>query len=441
MVRFSAISKNALLSASSPQVLSVVLESALRAADADAGEPFRADRREADTGAATEDAAAVGAVDALVGVDSADAAPADSGTAPSSNDAGAAAASAVFGPASASAADNAAAAAVAPAAGPAAAAGYTAPAGDTPAYLLNTAAVTMASGDESAKGAVVWAQTMRDVGTQIPNLLVMLCRGGIGSPDCLNTSWRAERGRENVGCGDAATTADEIVSQRYLDALTRLGVQYKVIDPLPETPYTAGIPGGRVWFWGMAFNKLRIFDPAVMPYRKLLWSDSDTFIMRNIDHLLHHPMFFAAFTVACCNGNSPAQPSGGLWVVEPNAGTKAEIDVLMNNPVPGTENDYWHWGDMQVVRYLFGKPPPPNTEQPLWPAIEDGRHGYIEGLEHLPVTADLTPQELQDSVFARMHEARRAGPGFLNGSWDGVHPKYVWHSLSVLYDQCVRTFT
>ena len=53
-------------------------------------------------------------------------------------------------------------------------------------------------------------------------------------------------------------------------------------------------------------------------YKKLLWMDSDTLILKNIDHLFLKPMLTAAFTYACCNANGPAIPSGGLWVVEPS---------------------------------------------------------------------------------------------------------------------------
>ena len=53
-------------------------------------------------------------------------------------------------------------------------------------------------------------------------------------------------------------------------------------------------------------------------YKKLLWMDSDTLVLKNLDHLFLKPMFTTAFTYACCNPNSPVLPSGGLWVVEPS---------------------------------------------------------------------------------------------------------------------------
>jgi hypothetical protein len=38
----------------------------------------------------------------------------------------------------------------------------------------------------------------------------------------------------------------------------RLGATFVVEDPLPETPYTKDIPGGRQIAWGMALNKLKV---------------------------------------------------------------------------------------------------------------------------------------------------------------------------------------
>lgn len=112
----------------------------------------------------------------------------------------------------------------------------------------------------------------------------------------------------------------------------------------------------------MAFNKLRVFDPAYMPFRKVLWSDADTLVLHNIDHLLRQPMFTAAFTYACCNGIGPVQPSGGLWVVEPSAWAKEEISKLMSNPIPGTERSvlkFFAWEGTGISCAVRSSLPPP----------------------------------------------------------------------------------
>lgn len=113
----------------------------------------------------------------------------------------------------------------------------------------------------------------------------MLFRGGAGSADCNNPFLRKARGRDHIVCDGTGTTESEIVSQKYLDAFKRMGATYKVSggelccvagrscrvrrltaalppqqveDPLPESPYTKDIPGGRQIAWGMALNKLKV---------------------------------------------------------------------------------------------------------------------------------------------------------------------------------------
>lgn len=48
----------------------------------------------------------------------------------------------------------------------------------------NTAIVTLATGDQAARLAISLVQSLRDVETKIPNVIVMLSRGGVGSADC-----------------------------------------------------------------------------------------------------------------------------------------------------------------------------------------------------------------------------------------------------------------
>ncbi len=46
----------------------------------------------------------------------------------------------------------------------------------------------------------------------------MLFRGGAGSLDCNNPFLRKARGRDHINCDGTDTEANEIVSQKYLDA-------------------------------------------------------------------------------------------------------------------------------------------------------------------------------------------------------------------------------
>jgi hypothetical protein len=112
----------------------------------------------------------------------------------------------------------------------------------------DTAIITLATGDAAAKHAIVLLKTLRDTGTQIPNMVVLLSRGGMGSEDCHNETLRNTRGR-HYHCSSPLAQADDIVSQKYLDGFARLGASVRVIDPIADTPYTRLIPGGRATFW------------------------------------------------------------------------------------------------------------------------------------------------------------------------------------------------
>jgi hypothetical protein len=300
--------------------------------------------------------------------------------------------------------------------------------------LEDTAFVTMATGDESGRHAVALIQSLRDSNSRIPNVLVLLVRGGGGSSDCKDPAKRKEKGRDNVLCDGLDTFADEIVSQVYLDAFDRLGAHYEIFDPLPSTPYTAGIPGGRSIAWGMALNKLHVF--GLTQFKKIVWFDSDTLIFNNIDHLVLKQDFTAAFTNDCGNRNADAKMSGGLWVFTPSQAYVEKISNLINGPVPGTENDGWTFGDMQVVLYLFGKITEKSPYRE-WPFSRDMRQGTVPGLRSLPAYADMT----DDAIAVELLQGGRRGKELTE---PGVQPNdlaeaqaagdVVWHMLDPRYD-------
>ena len=300
--------------------------------------------------------------------------------------------------------------------------------------LEDTAFVTMATGDESGRHAVALIQSLRDTNSRIPNVLVLLVRGGGGSSDCKDPMKRKEKGRDNVLCDGLDTLAEEVVSQVYLDAFDNLGAQYEIFDPLPSTPYTSGIPGGRSIAWGMALNKLHVF--GLTQFKKIVWFDSDTLIFNNIDHLVLKPDFTAAFTNDCGNRNADAKMSGGLWVFTPSQAYVEKISNLINGPVPGTQNDGWNFGDMQVVLYLFGKITE-KSQYREWPFSRDMRQGTVPGLRSLPAYADMT----DDAIAVELLQGGRRGKELTE---PGVQPSdlaeanaagdIVWHMLDPRYD-------
>ena len=203
------------------------------------------------------------------------------------------------------------------------------------AQYRDTAMITLATGDAAAKHAVVLLQAMRDYGTAIPNLVVLLSRGGMGSEDCHNETLRNLRNR-HYHCSSKYVVEDDIVSQKYLDAFARLGASVRVIDEIPNSKYTTLIPGGRATFWGMSFNKLRIFD--MVEFRKILFIDADVLLLKNIDHIVLEPDFTAAFTTECCNGGARGKLGGGMWVFEPSHARWNYTMDLIQSPCP--DQDY-----------------------------------------------------------------------------------------------------
>lgn len=190
----------------------------------------------------------------------------------------------------------------------------------SPPDTRRAAFVTMAAGNNAARAAVALLQSLREVGTD-PSiaLVVMLQRGGLGSPECRNMTYRAAAGLslvEPIRCDTNATVAAEIVSPRYLEAFARLRAEVVVTDEIPRTPYTSPIAGGRAMSWGMSLNKLQVLNWT--HFRKVVFMDSDTVFLRNVDHLLAEPSFSAAMTYSCCNARAAPSISGGLWVFEPS---------------------------------------------------------------------------------------------------------------------------
>ena len=301
--------------------------------------------------------------------------------------------------------------------------------------LTGCAFVSMATADESAKLALVMFQSLRDAGTRA-KLFLMLMRGGFGSRHCGDAAWMAAHGRAGAGCGAADAGAAEIVSEELLERLTALGVETQVMDPIPTTKYTEGIAGGTRWFWGAAFNKLRVF--SLTQFRKVVWCDSDDFFLRNVDHLFAAPHMTGSVVTACCNFNGPAYPGGGIWVVEPSTELYAKLMDVIAKPRPGTTDGAWLIGDMQVIRAIFGAPPPEGAAEPLYPAVNDGRHGYVSGLRHFAPHRDKSAAEFDAWIDATLDRGKPRVEGYDERL--AVPGETHWRMLDMRYDQCVGSF-
>jgi hypothetical protein len=297
------------------------------------------------------------------------------------------------------------------------------------AQFQDTAIVTLAVGDAAAKHAVALVQQLRDTNTAIPRIIVLLSRGGMGSDDCHNETNRDLKGK-HYRCSSQYVQADDIISQRYLDALSRLGAEVRIIDEIPNTEYTTLIPGGRATFWGMSFNKLRIF--RFTEFKKIMFIDADVMIMRNIDYIMLEPDFTAAFTTECCNGGARGKLGGGLWVFEPSESRWNYTMEMILSPCPDSDWGTWIHADMDVVNYMFcdireGE----SFEQ--WPFTRDLRQGVLPGIRSIPQYHDISEGDYNRLVG--FPSSGLAAP-------EGLLPQHankrgIWHILPTVFDGLV----
>lgn len=73
-----------------------------------------------------------------------------------------------------------------------------------PSKYPGTAIVTLAGGDTSGKHLLALIQSLRDVKTELP-IVVLLARGGLGSAACANQTWKEEMNRTQVQCDGPGT--------------------------------------------------------------------------------------------------------------------------------------------------------------------------------------------------------------------------------------------
>jgi hypothetical protein len=64
--------------------------------------------------------------------------------------------------------------------------------------------MTLAGGDTSARNLVALLQSLIDVNTTLP-FVVLLARGGLGSAACMNQEWKKANNRSGISCGSADT--------------------------------------------------------------------------------------------------------------------------------------------------------------------------------------------------------------------------------------------
>ena len=107
--------------------------------------------------------------------------------------------------------------------------------------LRDTAFVSMASDNDAGRLALAAFQSLRDVSTQVPTLLLLLMRGGLVCGNAETQAWHQSSGGV---CAHPQTAREHVLAPELLKHLDRLGVEMVMYDAIPQTEYTKGIPGG-----------------------------------------------------------------------------------------------------------------------------------------------------------------------------------------------------
>jgi hypothetical protein len=140
---------------------------------------------------------------------------------------------------------------------------------------------------------------------------------------------------------------------------------------------------------------------------------------------------------ACCHHIGPAYPGGGIWVIEPSLAMYESLLATMATPRPGAPDGGWHLGDMQVIRHIFGDAPEEGWE-PLYPAIQDKRHGYVGGLRYFAAHRGKSDAEWAAYIDGVLDPSKPRIEGFDTSKYT---PGQVnWMALDMRYDQCVGSF-
>lgn len=93
---------------------------------------------------------------------------------------------------------------------------------------------------------------------------------------------------------------------------------------------------------------------------------------------------------------------------------------------------------LQVVRHFFGAAPSEGNLEPLYPAINDGLHGYVGGLRYFPAYSAMSDAEWETYIDNRLDRTKPRREGFLQELANPNFPS--WQALDMRYDQCVGSF-
>jgi hypothetical protein len=93
---------------------------------------------------------------------------------------------------------------------------------------------------------------------------------------------------------------------------------------------------------------------------------------------------------------------------------------------------------MQIIRHVFGASPAFDATEPLYPAINDLRHGYVGGLRYFAVHRDKSDAEWAAYIDHLLDARKPRVEGFVPAAHTAGQTN--WVALDMRYDQCVGSF-
>jgi hypothetical protein len=221
------------------------------------------------------------------------------------------------------------------------------------------AIVTLANKPYSAL-AVTLVASLREVKTRVPNIIVI-------SHD------------------------NNPINEDAIQQIKQLGGDPRIIPAIKHTS-AMNIPGGEGTFWGAAWTKLSVWN--MTEFEKVVYIDADCMAVNNFDHLFNMNEVASPSTTPSC-GIGPTIFSEelmdqgyfhigtGIFVAEPNKEVYKHMLDLSTRPMPLGPNDnpiaaHWHWGDMQMVKYVFYR------EQKKWTRLDQREYDVLMGNCHDP---------------------------------------------------------
>lgn len=134
------------------------------------------------------------------------------------------------------------------------------------------------------------------------------------------------------------------VSDSTVDLLKQKGIECRILN---QSVTVENVNTGKFERWNYTFDKLQAF--SLTEYEKVLFLDSDMFVVKNMDHLFEKPHMSAVYADVWDETASEGLNSG-LMVIEP---AKSVYEGLVSMLYSDRFNDSKMFGDQDIIRAYF----------------------------------------------------------------------------------------